>query len=76
MMNPYLGKEGDPLSEILSGISEFMMNFAGLGQGVTTILRLLFPILAIIILIRCGISLLRFHKEPEIWCSGFFPTIR
>ena len=67
MMNPYLGKEGDPLSEILSGISEFMMNFAGLGQGVTTILRLLFPILAIIILIRCGISLLRFHKEPEIW---------
>lgn len=55
------------MSEILSGISEFLTNFAGLGQGVTTILRLLFPVLAVIILVRCAISLLGFQKEPEIW---------
>ena len=55
------------MSEILSGISEFLTNFAGLGQGVTTILRLLFPVLAVIILVRCAISLLGFRKEPEIW---------
>ena len=55
------------MSEILSGISEFLTNFAGLGQGVTTIMRLLFPVLAVIILVRCAISLLGFQKEPEIW---------
>lgn len=37
------------------------------GGPVTTMLRYLFPILAVLILLRCAISLLRFRKEPEIW---------
>ena len=55
------------MSEIFTRISDFLIQFSGLGQGVTTVLRLVFPVLALIILVRCGISLLRFQKEPEIW---------
>ena len=33
----------------------------------TTVLRFIFPVLALAILVRCAISLLRFRKEPEIW---------
>ena len=55
------------MSELLSGLWEFAGNFAGMGGAVTTVLRLLFPVLAVLILVRCGISLLAFHTEPEIW---------
>lgn len=44
-----------------------VMNLVGLGSFVTTFLRYLFPVLAVVILLRCAISLLRFRKEPEIW---------
>ena len=45
-----------------------IFDFATLhGSAITGILRYLFPILALIILFRCAISLLRFRKEPEIW---------
>lgn len=55
------------MSEILTRISDFFIQIAGMGQGVTTVLRLVFPVLALIILVRCAISLLGFQKEPEIW---------
>lgn len=51
----------------ISGLWEFILGFAGLGGSFTSILRLLFPVLALIVLVRCGISLLGFQKEPEIW---------
>ena len=55
------------MSEILTRISDFFIQIAGMGQGVTTVLRLVFPVLALMILVRCAISLLGFQKEPEIW---------
>ncbi len=55
------------MSGILTHISDFFVQIAGIGQGVTTVLRLVFPVLALIILVRCAISLLGFQKEPEIW---------
>ena len=30
-------------------------------------LRYVFPLLALVILIRCGRSLLMFRREPEVW---------
>ena len=30
-------------------------------------LRYVFPLLALVILIRCGKSLLMFRREPEVW---------
>ena len=41
------------MSEILTRISDFFIQIAGMGQGVTTVLRLVFPVLALIILVRC-----------------------
>lgn len=53
--------------DFLSGIGDFFFDLVGRGAPVTTVLRYVFPVLAIIILARCAISLLRFRKEPEIW---------
>ena len=44
-----------------------LIRVVGWGSPVTTVLRYLFPLLAIAILVRCGISLLGFRKEPEVW---------
>lgn len=54
---------GDAIGAAERGI----MTLVNLGTFVTTILRFVFPLLAVIILLRCAISLLRFRKEPEIW---------
>lgn len=53
--------------EFLTRIGEVIFRLAERGSGLTTVLRFLFPILALVILSRCAISLLRFRKEPEIW---------
>ncbi len=53
--------------DFLGGIGDFFFDLVGRGAPVTTVLRYVFPVLVIIILSRCAISLLRFRKEPEIW---------
>ena len=55
------------LSDLLATVGEAVLGLVDQGTTVTTILRYVFPLLAIIILIRCGASLLGFRKEPEIW---------
>lgn len=56
-----------PVLEFLSRLGEYAMGLVDLGTAVTTVLRFIFPVLTILILIRCAISLLGFRKEPEIW---------
>lgn len=53
--------------EFLSRVGEFALDLVERGTAVTTILRFVFPVLAVLILVRCAISLLGFRKEPEIW---------
>lgn len=53
--------------EFLSAIGDSFFDLISRGTAVTTVLRFVFPVLAIIILARCATSLLRFRKEPEIW---------
>lgn len=53
--------------EFLLKIGEFMMDLVTRGTAVTTVLRFVFPVLTVIILLRCAISLLGFRKEPEVW---------
>ena len=55
------------MSDVFGAAGRGVMNLVGLGNLVTTFLRYLFPVLAVVILLRCAISLLRFRKEPEIW---------
>ena len=55
------------MSTFLQKILTFIMGIVAKGTTVTTVLRYLFPMLVLAILIRCAVSLLGFHKEPEIW---------
>ncbi len=55
------------MSDVFGAAERGVMSLVGLGTFVTTFLRYLFPVLAVVILLRCAISLLRFRKEPEIW---------
>lgn len=55
------------MSDFLASVGEAVLGLVDRGAAVTTILRFVFPLLAIIILSRCAVSLLRFRKEPEIW---------
>ena len=51
----------------LETVQRILLHVVGWGSPVTTVLRFVFPLLAIAILIRCAISLLGFRKEPEVW---------
>jgi cell division protein FtsW (lipid II flippase) len=53
--------------DFLAQLGEFVVDLVGKGTAVTTVLRFVFPVLAVLILGRCATSLLRFRKEPEIW---------
>ena len=55
------------MSDFFASVGEAFMGLVERGTPVTTVLRFVFPILALAILIRCAVSLLRFRKEPEIW---------
>ena len=55
------------MSDVLSKLGEFVIDLVERGTIVTSVLRFVFPLLAMAILIRCAISLLAFRKEPEIW---------
>ena len=55
------------MQSFLGTLGEAFIGLVERGAPVTTVLRFLFPILALAVLIRCGVSLLRFRKEPEIW---------
>ena len=49
------------LTQLLSG------DYTAFVRLFTSLTRYLFPILALLILVRCGRSLLTYRKEPEIW---------
>lgn len=53
--------------EFLSKVMDLIIAVMSHGTIVTSVLRFIFPLLAIVILIRCGVSLLGFRKEPEVW---------
>lgn len=53
--------------DFLSRLGEYALGLVDLGTAVTTVLRFVFPVLTVLILARCAISLLGFRKEPEIW---------
>ncbi len=55
------------MGDFLASVGDVFMGLVERGTPVTTILRFVFPVLALAILARCAISLLRFRKEPEIW---------
>ena len=55
------------MRDFLASLGEMFLTLVDKGGPVTTVLRFVFPVLALAILIRCAISLLRFRKEPEIW---------
>ncbi len=48
--------------------------FAAMAQSdpinlINTVMRYVFPVLALLILGRCAVSLLTFRKEPEVWAN-------
>lgn len=53
--------------EYAERIVDFLMKVVAHGAAVTTLLRFVFPVLALTVLARCATSLLGFRKEPEIW---------
>ncbi|MDD6022751.1 MAG: FtsW/RodA/SpoVE family cell cycle protein [Oscillospiraceae bacterium] len=55
------------MGDFLDKVSDFVLTLVDRGGALTTLLRYVFPVLVLIILIRCAISLLGFRKEPEIW---------
>ena len=55
------------MSDFLASLGDMFLTLVDKGGPVTTVLRFIFPVLALAILVRCAISLLRFRKEPEIW---------
>ena len=55
------------MDDLFASMGGAVLGLVDKGGAVTTILRFVFPLLAIIILSRCAVSLLRFRKEPEIW---------
>lgn len=55
------------MNDIIAKAGDTFMDLVSRGTAVTTVLRFVFPVLALMILIRCAISLLRFEKQPEIW---------
>ena len=55
------------MEEFLARLGDAFFGLVERGQPVTTVLRFLFPVLALVVLIRCAVSLLTFRKEPEIW---------
>ena len=55
------------MQEMLLTLGRAFMSLVERGAVMTTILRFVFPVLAIAVLSRCAVSLLRFRKEPEIW---------
>ncbi len=60
----------EAITEFFSAFSERLGGFtqtAEFSQIYTSIMRYVFPILALMIVLRCIKSLLSFHREPEIW---------
>ena len=55
------------MHSFLELLESILLRVVGWGSPVTTVLRFVFPLLAIVILVRCAISLLGFRKEPEVW---------
>ncbi len=55
------------MSDYFARAGEAFLDLVSMGAAVTTVLRYVFPVLALMILIRCAISLLGFEKQPEIW---------
>ena len=55
------------MMDLLGKVGEIVFDLVERGTPVTTVLRFVFPVLTVIILLRCAISLLAFRKEPEIW---------
>ena len=55
------------MSDFLASLGDMFLTLVDKGGPVTTVLRFIFPVLALALLVRCAISLLRFRKEPEIW---------
>lgn len=53
--------------QTLQEFGNFLRNSEWLVNTCCTVLRFVFPALALWILVRCISSLLRFRKEPEIW---------
>ena len=58
------------MQDFLNSIGEFFRTLTTNLDFVTAygaVLRYVFPVLALIILVRCAKSLLKFKREPEIW---------
>lgn len=55
------------LLQTLQEFGSFLRDSEWLVNACCTVLRFVFPVLALWILVRCISSLLRFRKEPEIW---------
>ena len=55
------------MKSFFDALGQFILGMVGNGTAMTTVLRFVFPVLAILILLRCAVSLLGFRKEPEIW---------
>lgn len=53
--------------ELLASLGELPLGEYTFSQLYCGVVRILLPVLAILILIRCARSLLTFEKEPEIW---------
>jgi cell division protein FtsW (lipid II flippase) len=56
------------------GVTEWFDTFGGgIAAPVCTVLRFVFPLLSLLILVRCARSLLRFRNEPETWALLVLP---
>ena len=49
------------MSDFLASLGDMFLTLVDKGGPVTTVLRFIFPVLALAILVRCAISLLRFR---------------
>ena len=55
-------------------MEEFFLKIPQVTMVLRTVLRYLLPILSVLILVRTGVSLLAFRREPEIWAWLSMPN--
>ena len=53
--------------KLIESIGRVLAGNPAVSSAFLTVMRLVFPALAILILYRCARSLLTFRKQPEIW---------
>jgi len=63
-----------PLQKMLDGLSSLMVSYPMGGQWFSAVVRFVFPVLAVLILLRAVLSLLQVPHTPETWAQLSLPN--